>query len=173
MSAQRTRGTRLRALVSCLLLLPAPLLAQPASTPNPTAQRDSIVARARAQLGTRYRLGGEKPETGFDCSGLIRYVLGAFDLRPPRTSALMALFGQEVPRDTAQLRVGDLLTFGFGNRVSHIGIYIGNGRYVHASSGSGKVVESSLARSGAKVKPWIGVRRLLSLPDSSTVTAAR
>ncbi len=124
--------------------------------------RDSAVARARAQVGTRYRIGGESPDRGFDCSGLVRYVMTALGVQLPRVSWQQAGAGLAVARDTADLRPGDLLTFGRGKRVSHVGIYVGNGRYVHASSKGGRVMEVPLARSGRRVKPWLGVRRLVA-----------
>lgn len=130
---------------------------------------DSVVAVARAQLGRRYRRGGEKPTVGFDCSGLVQYVMHALDITLPRTARDQAHVGVELARDTAQLRPGDLLTFGTKKRISHIGIYVGNGRFVHASTGAGRVVERPLLRAPAKgIKPWIGVRRLL--PDSDAAT---
>jgi hypothetical protein len=100
--------------------------------PGQALLRDSLVARARAQLGRRYVLGGESPERGFDCSGLVRYVLAALHLPLPRTAAQQARAGEMVPKDTARLRPGDLLTFGRGTRVTHIGIYVGNGKMLHA-----------------------------------------
>lgn len=176
MTPTRSRSAPSLVLLSSVLLAAAPLAAQRKATPQPTdpLAHDSVVQLAKAQLGKRYVSGGDQPSRGFDCSGLIRYVYSAFNLRPPRTSALQALFGQEVPRDTAKLRPGDLLTFGYGERVSHIGIYVGNGRYIHASSGTGRVIESLLSRTGARVKPWIGARRLLAArPDSSRLNAAQ
>jgi cell wall-associated NlpC family hydrolase len=132
------------------------------------ALRDSLVAMARAQLGRRYRYGGESPERGFDCSGLVQYLLAAFEVRAPRTAARQAAFGAEVVRDTSQLRPGDLLTFGTGRRISHIAIYIGEGRMIHASSAARRVVETPVDRAprGA-IKPWRGVRRIVFAVDSA------
>ena len=132
------------------------------------AVRDSLVALARAQLGRRYRHGGESPARGFDCSGLVAYVLATLHLTIPRTAAQQATTGSEVVKDTAQLRPGDLLTFGRGKRITHIGIYVGNGRFVHASSRAGRVVESNLFRAPAPgIKPWRGVRRLVAADFAS------
>jgi len=137
--------------------------------------RDSIVAVARSQIGTPYRFGGTSPVGGFDCSGFVRYVLAALQLALPRTAAQQAKLGATVPKDTTRLRPGDLLTFGRGSRVTHIGIYVGNGRYVHASPTAGRVIETSLSRSESPlVKIWRGGRRLLlaerdSSADSSVV----
>jgi cell wall-associated NlpC family hydrolase len=140
------------------------------------SMRDSIVVVARSQIGTRYRFGGTTPTGGFDCSGFVRFVLASLSLTLPRTAAQQAAIGAKVPKDTTRLRPGDLLTFGRGNRVTHIGIYVGNGRYVHASPTAGRVIETSLERTESPlVKIWRGGRRLLadasSLRDSTaTVT---
>ena len=132
--------------------------------------RDSLVAIARAQVGTRYILGGQSPERGFDCSGLVRYVMGAMKVRMPRTARQQATSGLAVRRDQTRLRPGDLLTFGTGRRgISHIGIYIGGGRYVHASSGEGRVIESDIGRnSSSLVRAWRGVRRVVAGQADST-----
>lgn len=136
------------------------------------SMRDSIVALARAQIGTRYRLGGTSPDRGFDCSGFVRYVLGALKISLPRTAAQQAAQGSAVPKDTTRLRPGDLLTFGRGNRVTHIGIYVGNGRYVHASTTAGRVIETSLSRSRSPlVRAWRGGRRVLADAESDTSAA--
>jgi cell wall-associated NlpC family hydrolase len=134
--------------------------------------RDSLVAVARAQIGTRYVLGGTTPK-GFDCSGLVRYVMASLKVELPRTAAQQARIGDEVSTDPSRLRPGDLLTFGRrgGRGVSHIGIYVGEGRYVHASSVAGRVIESDLSRTGSPlIKAWRGVRRIVAgaaEPDST------
>lgn len=135
--------------------------------------RDSLVAVARAQVGARYVLGGTTPK-GFDCSGLVRYVMSALKVELPRTAAQQARIGDEVSTDTTRLRPGDLLTFGWkGKRgVSHIGIYVGQGRYIHASSVAGRVIESDLNRTGSPlIKAWRGVRRVVAgaEPDTGAV----
>lgn len=155
----------------------------PARDPRPFAalsntalsMRDSIVVVARSQIGTRYRYGGTTPDRGFDCSGFVRYVLGAIQLALPRTANQQAQYGATVGKDTTRLRPGDLLTFGRGSRVTHIGIYVGNGRYVHASPTAGRVIETSLERTESPlVKIWRGGRRLLAerdwLSDSTAAT---
>ena len=126
--------------------------------------RDSLVALARAQVGTRYIRGGQSPARGFDCSGLVRYVMAAVEVSMPRTARQQALTGVAVGRDPARLRPGDLLTFGTSKRgISHVGIYIGGGRYVHASSGEGRVIESDIGRNASSlVRAWRGVRRVVA-----------
>jgi cell wall-associated NlpC family hydrolase len=135
--------------------------------------RDSLVMVARAQLGTRYVLGGTTPK-GFDCSGLVRYVMASLKVELPRTAAQQARIGDEVSTDPSRLRPGDLLTFGRRGRsgVSHIGIYVGQGRYIHASSVAGRVIESDINRTGSPlIKAWRGVRRVVagSEPDTAIV----
>ena len=133
--------------------------------------RDSLVSVARAQVGTRYVLGGTTP-TGFDCSGLVRYVMAALKVELPRTAAQQAQTGLEIDRDRNNLRPGDLLTFGKKGKtdVSHIGIYVGNGRYIHASSVAGRVIESDLSRSGSPlIKAWRGVRRMVIGIESDSI----
>jgi cell wall-associated NlpC family hydrolase len=130
-----------------------------------TALRDSLlVSVARTAIGTRYVRGGESFEGGFDCSGLVRYVMAALHVSVPRTAAQQAATGLSLQRDTTRLRPGDLLTFGHSPRsVTHIGIYLGNGRFVHASSVAGQVIESPIDRPHSPlIKPWRGTRRVLS-----------
>jgi cell wall-associated NlpC family hydrolase len=129
--------------------------------------RDSVVAVARAQIGVPYVLGGNTPRDGFDCSGLVKYVMDAFHVRLPRTAAEQAEVGTRVARDPDHLKPGDLLTFAVkGEGVSHIGIYVGDGRMVHASTAAGAVIETALIRAPSKqIKPWLGARRLVAASD--------
>lgn len=175
-------GHRLRGAVSALALalLPAFATAQapikPLQDMSASAEllRDSLVAVARAQVGSRYVRGGQTPRRGFDCSGLVKYVLAAFHVDAPRTARLQATLGDSVVRDTSQLLPGDLLTFGRPHGgISHIAIYVGNGRMVHASVKAGRVIETSIARGPTRRKPWRGVRRVFADPDTTTVLAAR
>jgi len=134
--------------------------------------RDSIVALVRAQVGRKYRHGGESPRYGFDCSGLVHYVMAALKIELPRTAKDQARFGLGVPKDATELKPGDLLTFGYDKKgVTHIGIYVGDGRFVHASSAAGRVIESPLDRPIVRrVKPWRGARRVLTDADSSATS---
>jgi cell wall-associated NlpC family hydrolase len=94
----------------------------------------------------------------------------ALHVAVPRTAAEQAAVGLAVDRGTTPLRPGDLLTFGKGKRgISHIGIYVGNGRFVHASSVAGRVIESDVDRPRAPlIKPWRGTRRILSDSDADS-----
>lgn len=129
--------------------------------------RDSLVSLAREQVGLKYRLGAVSPGLAFDCSGLVKWVMQAFDVDLPRTAAQQARLGIEVAKDPAQMLPGDLLFFGRGTRVTHIGIYVGEGKYVHAANRRKGVVESELARTMPRW--WKGVRRVIMAPDSGLV----
>jgi len=103
----------------------------------------TLLKRALALLGTPYRWGGSSTE-GFDCSGLVGYVFrSALGIELPRVSRQMAHSGEQVER--AALSAGDLVFFSRrGRRVDHVGIYLGNGRFVHAPRTGKDVMVSSL-----------------------------
>ena len=121
-------------------------------SPLSDAQAHDIAIHALGLVGTPYRYGGNTPDGGFDCSGLIGYVYkNSAGVAPPRAVAQLAGFGQRV--DAGQLRTGDLVVFG----TSHAGIYVGEGRFVHAPSTGGTVRMDSLqsrhwARQGASFR---------------------
>jgi cell wall-associated NlpC family hydrolase len=103
---------------------------------SPESARD-LAIHALGLVGTPYRWGGNTPESGFDCSGLIAYVYRSHaGVSPPRTVAQLAGFGQAV--DNNELRTGDLVIFGL-DPAWHAGIYVGEGRFVHAPSTGGTV----------------------------------
>jgi len=127
------------------------------------ALRDSIVRLTLAQVGTPYVRGGEDP-TGFDCSGLVQYVYGRLYLTPPRLAALQARIGAPIRRD--MLRPGDILTFGVGDSVTHVGIYVGDRKFVHASSVAGRVIVSSVDRPPSElIRPLKLGRRVLAMAN--------
>ena len=127
------------AFVACLLLAACsrPALRPAALTPRQAETSNAVLFRALGLVGTPYRWGGNTPDSGFDCSGLIGYVYrhraGA---TPPRTVAQLAGFGE--PVDAGELRTGDLVIFG-DDPAWHAGIYVGEGRFVHAPSTGGTV----------------------------------
>ena len=114
----------------------------PPSSHDPHATtRQRIVGAAERMVGTPYVLGGESPG-GVDCSGLVQYTYQQAGIRVPRTTVEQFQAG----RSQRQVLPGDLLFFrtdGSG-RVSHVGIYAGGGKMIHASSGSGQVRKVSL-----------------------------
>ncbi|MDX2192100.1 MAG: C40 family peptidase [Gemmatimonadales bacterium] len=133
------------------------------------AKADTVVAVSREQVGLRYRRGAKAPGKAFDCSGLVQFVMETLQISLPRTANEQAKVGVPVEKDTADLRPGDLLTFGRGKRVTHIGIYVGDGRYVHAANRRKGVIESRLPAQQSRrfARWWKGVRRVLHLtPDS-------
>jgi cell wall-associated NlpC family hydrolase len=179
-SSSSTSKTRVAFVLITTASLIVPVLTTSAQDAKPFASfsnsaqalRDSAVAMARAQIGKRYRLGGQTPKKGFDCSGLVTYVMSALNVTLPRTAKEQATQGLALTKDTSVLLPGDLLTFGKNKKgVSHVGIYVGEGKYIHASSVAGKVIESNIDRPFSPlIKAWKGARRLLSLDDSTTVT---
>ena len=93
---------------------------------------------ALAQIGTPYRYGGETPAEGFDCSGLVQYSYGATGHRVPRTARAQRAAARGTPH--GQLRPGDLVFFEIGTAKSpHVGIYLGEERFLHAPSSGGHV----------------------------------
>ncbi len=113
--------------------------AWPKNEPADPAAANAVLMRAISLVGTPYRYGGNTPDGGFDCSGLVNYVYrDMLDLQLPRTSHALADY--QGPRIAPErLTTADLVFFGSGGRVSHVGIYVGEGRFVHAPSSGGTV----------------------------------
>jgi cell wall-associated NlpC family hydrolase len=125
-----------------------------------TDAAEQLVDEALSYLGIRYRFGGTSPATGLDCSGLVLNVFrNAVGLDLPRTAREMANLGDKVGRQ--DLKPGDLVFFNTMRRTfSHVGIYLGEGKFVHAPSSGGKVrVENISTRYWAQ--RFNGARRLL------------
>jgi cell wall-associated NlpC family hydrolase len=111
----------------------------PVLPPADPAAANAVLMRAISLVGTPYRYGGNTPDGGFDCSGLVNYVFrDMLDLRLPRSSHDLANW-QGPPVDESQLVAADLVFFGTAGDVSHVGIYVGEGRFVHAPSTGGTV----------------------------------
>lgn len=120
-----------------VVVAPVPLITQPGEF-APAA--DDVLFRALGLVGTPYRWGGNTPDSGFDCSGLIGFVYrDAAHIALPRTTRdLVVMRAPNV--DKAQLQSGDLVFFATeGLQVSHAGIYVGEGRFVHAPATGGTV----------------------------------
>lgn len=98
-----------------------------------------LVMQALGFLGIRYKYGGNSPDTGFDCSGLVRYVVGqALGLVIPRDARAISQLGSQVTTD--ELQPGDLVFFNTMRKpYSHVGIYVGEQRFIHAPASGGKV----------------------------------
>lgn len=140
---------------------PPPVVSAPTEQFSPAA--DDVLLRAIGLVGTPYRYGGNTPDSGFDCSGLIGYVYrDAAGIRLPRsTRELIAMPVPSVRRDA--LQTGDLVFFATngGGQVSHAGIYVGEGRFVHAPSSGGTVRLDSLSLAYWQ-RSYLNAKRVIS-----------
>jgi len=120
---------------------PSALASEPARGPKgEIAAANDVLFRAMALVGTPYRWGGNSPAGGFDCSGLVDYIYrNATGLELPRTSGEMADMDARKVKRMTQLVSGDLVFFDIGGRISHVGVYVGKGRFVHAPNSGGTV----------------------------------
>jgi cell wall-associated NlpC family hydrolase len=143
-------GLRLVALALLAFLVTACAPFQPQTVPPPQGggvpdAGTRAVGTAMAQVGAPYRYGGSSPAQGFDCSGLVSYVFGQQGIAVPRTAAQQ--FAAAQPVREQDLRPGDLVFFRLAGpraEVSHVGIYSGQGRFVHAPQSGRRVGEASL-----------------------------
>lgn len=135
------------------------------STGGNSASVDAVLSTARSCIGVRYVYGGTS-RAGFDCSGFVGHVFRAHGINLPRTAAEQWTRGTYVSR--TELRAGDLIFFHTrGARVSHVGIYIGGNRFIHASSGGGLVRVNELT--GYYSERYVGAKRVLR--GSTTVAS--
>ncbi|QXM05738.1 C40 family peptidase [Crassaminicella indica] len=120
-----------------------------------------VATIANAQLGKKYVYGASGPNT-FDCSGFTSYVYRKIGIKLPRTSRGQATVGQKVSK--SDLRIGDLVFFdtnGSNNgKISHVGIYIGNGKFIHASSGRKRILITDLNNDSYYKRAYVKARRL-------------
>jgi cell wall-associated NlpC family hydrolase len=158
------------------MALALPALETASSNETSLSQFSSeLVLRAMTLLGINYKFGGNTPETGFDCSGFVRYVFKeAFGLALPRRAEEISQKGQRI--GVEQLVPGDLVFFNTLKRTfSHVGIYIGNNQFVHAPSSGGTVKVENIDKSYWQTR-FDGARRLITgeAPASaSTSTSAQ
>ncbi|MCD6680454.1 MAG: C40 family peptidase [Burkholderiaceae bacterium] len=137
---------------------------------EPAGAGRQLVLHSLSLIGVRYRFGGTSPDTGLDCSGLVQHVFDqALGFALPRRAEEMSRTGTAVARDA--LQPGDLVFFNTLRRAfSHVGIYIGENRFVHAPSAGGRVrVESIGSRYWAR--RFNGARRVAT-PDPAAEPAA-
>jgi len=120
-------------------------VAAPAARPVPAvatrAAHDRAAIVAARQVGVPYRYGGNGRD-GFDCSGLVHFAYREAGMAVPRTTA--TLWRSLSPVGRADLRVGDVLFFRIAGKMSHVGLYLGDGRFVHAPSSGREVTVAAL-----------------------------
>jgi cell wall-associated NlpC family hydrolase len=153
-------------------VLPLFLLAVLIAPPAYAEASDDVSMYAVSLVGSPYRLGGTSPETGVDCSGFVGHVFRqAAGVELPRDSRAISRAAQPVARD--ELQPGDLVFFNTLNRAfSHVGIYLGDDRFVHAaSSRTGEVMVSDLGNPYWRQR-FDGARRVASPDDAAAADEA-
>lgn len=127
------------------------------TTKNSLSQE--VLIQAMSLEGSRYKFGGNSPETGFDCSGFVNYVFNqAANVELPRTTGGLSRVGQSI--DVAELQPGDLVFFNTRRSAfSHVGIYIGDGDFIHAPR-AGKTVTVENMESGYWQQHFNGAKRI-------------
>lgn len=128
------------------------------TTPATQASSSNVVQVAESYAGSRYVSGGSSP-SGFDCSGFTQYVYGKCGVTLSRTSYTQATQGTAVSK--SELQPGDLLLFHYygSSSIGHVGIYVGNGKFIHAANSNRGVVYDSI-ESGYYADNYAGARRL-------------
>lgn len=164
--ASRTPVTHVAAPKQQLAAAPAKVAAPQPSRPEANADNFGgtameVVLYALGLLNIDYRFGGANPESGLDCSGMVSYIYRqAASISLPHNAAQIAQLGREVERQ--QLEPGDLVFFNTRNKpFSHVGIYIGDERFVHAPATNGQIKVSSL-RNSYFASRYEGGRRYLN-----------
>jgi glucan-binding YG repeat protein len=153
-------------LLSCSLLLSGFIGATKTEAAGTAAETATNIALD--YVGVPYVYGGSSPN-GFDCSGLVNYTYKQAGVTLPRTAAELYTKGQAVAKDS--LKEGDLVFFATTNtsRVSHVGIYMENGQFVHAGT-SGVAVDSLSTRYWTKT--FVGSKRIVSTPENGWVLSS-
>ncbi|MGH7617420.1 MAG: C40 family peptidase [Gemmatimonadaceae bacterium] len=132
-------------------------------SPPPSAAAVRVLRTAESYIGVKYVWGGNTPREGFDCSGFTKYIFAKYGITLPRTSREQVHSGTAVVADFRALRPGDLMLFAEpGEAISHVAIYAGNGRIIHASSSVGGVGYTDLNAGGDWfVAYFVAARRVL------------
>jgi cell wall-associated NlpC family hydrolase len=144
------------AMVGCATLPPE----LPAQDTGPMSeQRAEALLQTLLMLGVDYRYGGKSPQTGFDCSGLVAHVFReAYGIELPHNARAQSEMGMRV--SLSELRAGDLVFYNTLNRpFSHVGIYLGDGRFVHAPK-TGAQVRVEPIRGNYWMRRFDGARRI-------------
>lgn len=132
-------------------------------TPEPSIKSAKVLKTAQKQMGRPYRYAGSSPKTGFDCSGLVYWSFAQHGVKVPRRTKELLLHGYRI--GIKELAPGDLVFFDLAKRSLfrpsrlHVGLYTGNGRFIHSPSSGGRIREDRMS-----VPPWkecfIGARRI-------------
>ena len=158
-------------LLLALLLAPSVCLAEDEAQPAVVQQEATAIPQdgalndlafyALSLTGTPYRYGGNSPETGFDCSGFVRHVFhSTLGIELPRSSREINELGEKITPN--ELRPGDLVFYNTLRRAfSHVGIYLGDGRFVHSPSSGGGIRVEDMSQ-GYWQKRFNGARRIIS-----------
>lgn len=131
-------------------------------SPPPSTAASRVLRAADAYVGVPYVWGGNTPK-GFDCSGFTKYVFAKYGVSLPRTSREQVRAGSAVVADFRALRPGDLMMFAEpGESISHVAIYVGNGRIIHSSVSNGGVGYTDLNSGGDWfIAYFVAARRVL------------
>ena len=144
---------------------PTPQAADASPARTPQNLTDSIIATASKAMGRPYTYGGTGANgEGFDCSGLIQYSYGKHGIALPRRSTDQAKEGRKIERTVRKLAPADILTFSNrGGQVTHVGLYLGEGRFIHSATRGVQVSVLSPDDPYGRwwYKRWVGVRRIV------------
>lgn len=137
-----------------------PRTSEPVTT---SAVEAEVIEIAESKVGTPYRFGGTS-DSGFDCSGLIQHAYQSVGIELPRRSVEQARAGREVGKARELLRPGDILTFAErGSRITHVGLYMGDGRFIHSASRGVQIsrLDDDDPYGRWWYRRWVGARRVL------------
>ena len=131
-----------------------------------SSTRLQLVEAGFKMIGIRYRRSGGSEKTGFDCSGLVKNLFSKFNIELPRTSREQFKQGEKIDRD--KLAPGDLVFFSSGgSHPTHVGVYIGNDKFLHAARKARKVIVSDLNKIWYTMR-YLGARRVADLEENGT-----
>lgn len=134
--------------------------------PTWSDKAEEVLMQALSLTGIQYKYGGKSPDTGFDCSGFVRYVFSqATKITLPPTARAISQMGKTVKKE--ELQPGDLVFFNtLKSAFSHVGIYMGNNKFIHSPSSGGKVRVENMDNTYWK-KRFNGAQRIETTPEQT------